>query len=269
MTKKRRLARVFAQDGKSLTLALDGSYFSSKIEGIDKVIPLIPTFVKHGLDAVLGTYGMVKRYPDAFQDVGMMLRADMSTNVFDTSVPDTTTVLSVKEALRLSADGVIVMTFPGAHNEKHTHQAVRELASQADEWNVPLIVESLPYGYAVTTESSNHAPILAAAANMAVELGADVIKTRYSGEPDDLLIAQYAKVPVLALGGPKTDDVKAYLSFVNHCLANGAKGVAVGRNIVQNKSPVAMVAALNALIHKGDSVESAYQLYQTMCLETM
>ncbi len=47
-----------------------------------------------------------------------------------------------------------------------------QLAQAADRWNVPLIVESLPYGYPVTSDDSNNPAIIAASARAAVELGA-------------------------------------------------------------------------------------------------
>lgn len=76
-----------------------------------------------------------------------------------------------------------------------------QLAQAADRWNVPLIVESLPYGYPVTSDDSNNPAIIAASARAAVELGADVIKTRFTGSPEDRLIVEAAGVPVLALEG--------------------------------------------------------------------
>lgn len=39
MSKERRLSRIFAKDGKSVTLALDGYYFSTKTkEGANKFL---------------------------------------------------------------------------------------------------------------------------------------------------------------------------------------------------------------------------------------
>lgn len=86
---------------------------------------------------------------------------------------------------------------------KKTHIMAMQLAQAADRWNVPLIVESLPYGYPVTSDDSNNPAVIAASARIAVELGADVIKTRFTGTEDDRLIVEAAGVPVLALGGPK------------------------------------------------------------------
>ncbi len=261
MSKLRRLSKIFAQDGKSLTLALDGYFFSTKTHGIDNTIKNMADLVANGLDCALVTYGMAKNYAEEFKNVSIVLRIDSTVNVYDNSVPNTQQVFDTQDALKIDADGMVCMTFPGAFNEEKTHAMVARLVKQAEEWNMPFIVESLPYGYPVTSPESNEAQVIADAARIAVELGADVIKTRFSGTADDYLIVEASIVPVLALGGPKTDTL-SYFKFVEHCMKMGAKGVAVGRNITQDVNPAAMVAGLNAIIHQGASPEEAYALYQ-------
>lgn len=261
MSKQRRLSKIFAQDGKSVTLALDGYFFSTKTEGIDNTIKKMPELVANGLDCALVTYGMARNYQKEFKDISIVLRVDSTVNVYDNSVPDTQQVFTTEDALKIDADGMVCMTFPGAFNEEKTHAMVARLVKEAEQWNMPFIVESLPYGYPVTSPESNEAKIIADAARIAVELGADVIKTRFSGIEDDYLIVEASMVPVLALGGPKTDTL-GYFKFVEHCMNMGAKGVAVGRNITQDPKPIAMVAGLNAIIHQGASPEEAYALYQ-------
>ncbi len=147
MSKERRLSRIFAKDGKSVTLALDGYYFSTKTNGIDNTINQLPALVEHGLDCALVTYGMLKNYREALNSVPVVLRVDSTVSIFDNTVPDTTPVFSVEDALKVAAEGVVCMTFPGAFNEEKTHIMAMQLAQAADRWNVPLIVESLPYGY--------------------------------------------------------------------------------------------------------------------------
>ena len=221
MSKERRLSRIFAKDGKSVTLALDGYYFSSKTNGIDNTINQLPALVESGLDCALVTYGMLKNFREVFNCVPVVLRVDSTVNIFDNTVPDTTPVFSIEDAL---------------------------------------IVESLPYGYPVTSDDSNNPAVIAASARIAVELGADVIKTRFTGTEDDRLIVEAAGVPVLALGGPKT-GIDGYFKFVQHCMQVGAKGVAVGRNITQDPQPAKVVAGLNAIIHENATAEDAYSLY--------
>ena len=118
MSKERRLARIFAKDGKSVTLALDGYYFSTKTNGIDNTINQLPALVEHGLDCALVTYGMLKNYREALNSVPVVLRVDSTVSIFDNTVPDTTPVFSVEDALKVAAEGVVCMTFPGAFNEE-------------------------------------------------------------------------------------------------------------------------------------------------------
>lgn len=262
MPKTRRMNRIFAEDGKSITLALDGFHFSAKTEGIDETIALMPKLIESGLDAVLVTYGLAKAYAESFSRIGMLVRADVSTSIFDANVPGTIASLSVEDAVRLGADGIISMTFPGAVNEAESHQIAHQLARDADRWNMPFMCETLPYGYAVTNEASNDPNVIGTSARIGTELGADIIKTRFTGGAGDQKIVELADRPVLALGGPKTANIEDYFSFVKHCIDAGASGVAVGRNITQNKDPVGVVAGLNMLIHRGGSVKEAYDAYQ-------
>lgn len=262
MTKTRRMSKIFANDGKSITLALDGYYFSTGTEGIDHTIDLLPSLVENGLDAVIVTYGMAKLYAESFANLGMIVRADLSTSVFDARIPDTTALLSVEDALKLGADGVISMTFPGAENEAASHKIAWDLARAADEWNVPFMCETLPYSYHVTSLESNQIEKIAAAARLGMELGADIIKTRLTGEPGDARIIESAKCPVFVLGGPKTANLLDYFRYVKHCFDAGAKGIAVGRNITLNRNPIGVVAGLNTIIHQNGTPEEAFQVYQ-------
>jgi fructose-bisphosphate aldolase, class I len=141
MSKTRRMSRIFSNDGKSITLALDGYYFSTKTAGIDQTIALLPQLIKNGLDAVIVTYGMAKLYADSFTDVGLVVRADLSTSIFDARIPQTTDLHSVEDALKLGADSVISMTFPGADDEVASHKMAWDLAKAAEYWNVPYMCD--------------------------------------------------------------------------------------------------------------------------------
>lgn len=263
MSKERKMSRIFSSDGKSITLALDGYYFSTKTGGIDKTIGDIPCLIENGLNSVIATYGIAKMYAKSLLDVGVIARADLSTNIFDTSVPNTTELLSIEDAMRLGADGVVSMTFPGGENEVNSHKIAWNLAKQADQWNVPFMCETLPYTYHVTSPESNQVEKIATAARIGTELGADIIKTRLTGDSSDIKIIEAAKKPVLVLGGPETNNILDYFKYVEHCMDIGAKGVAVGRKITLNQSPIGVIAGLNTIIHKNGTAEKAYEIYQS------
>lgn len=263
VSKFRSLSRIFAKDGKSITLALDGFYFTQNTDGIDRAMELLPDMRANGLNTVLVTYGSATIYEKELSDIGMLLRVDLTTTTFDPSIPKTEGVISVEEAVKLGADGIISMTFPGSAHEFASHKLARDLARDAKEWNIAFMAETLPYSYAVTTPESNSVEAIAAAGRLGAELGADIIKTRFTGQPEDALIVKKAKKPVFALGGPQTDDRLVYFTFIRHCMDMGAKGVAIGRNIIKDPDPVAMIAALNHIVHVDGTAEEAYGVYKT------
>lgn len=262
MSKLRRLNQIFAADGRAVIIALDGFAFSMNTEGIDEKTQQIDQFVHAGLDAALVTYGQAKQYEQELSNVTTILRVDANTNSYDSTVSMTNSFFDVRDALKLGASGVVCMTFPGAAmRENDTHRTLAELAHQAETWNMPVIAETLPFGYPVTSNESNDPRYIATAARLDVELGADIIKTRFSGQKEDLLIVENANRPVLALGGPKADHL-TYFKFVQHCIKVGACGVAVGRNIVQDPNPMGMIAALHALVHDEVDANHALEMYQ-------
>lgn len=252
--------RIFGADGRSVSLALDGFGFAEKTAGVDDAARKVPLMAEYGLNNVLVTYGQARNFADCFTDVGLTLRVDVTAGLYDASVPDTMPAFDVTDALRIGADGVVIMNFPGAHNEVPSNSFAVKLARQSTEWNLPFMCESLPYGYPVTTPESADPAKIATAARFSEELGADIIKTRFSGTDEDRLIVDNCTVPVLALGGPKSDH-ETYFGFVQHVIACGASGVAVGRNITQDPKPLAMVSALGALVHEDATAAQAMTIY--------
>lgn len=262
MSKFRRMNQIFATDGRAVVAALDGFAFSMTTSGIDDTSLQIDQLVNAGLDTALVTYGQAKTYERELAKVTTVLRVDANTNIYDSSVPNTQLFFNIKDALKLGASGVVCMTFPGASKrEADSHHMLTKLAHQSAKWEVPVIAETLPFGYPVTSSKSNDPHYIATAVRLSAELGADIIKTRFTGTKDDALITGSTSQPVLALGGPKTDTL-TYFKFVQHCIEIGARGVAVGRNITQSQSPVGIVAGLNAIVHNKVDANTAFEIYK-------
>jgi len=261
MTSARRCERIFSDDGKTVILALDAPYFATNIKGVDAAVAAVPEMSRHGLDAVLVPSGIAQRGYRSLRDIAMVLRCDMVTDVYDGTVPATFMVNTALDAVQLAADGVVVMAFPGTASHVGHQVQTQKLHEDCVKYQMPLIVEALPFGYLPTEPRHSDPANIATAVRIAAELGADVVKTRYSGGSGDELIAAATDVPVVALGGPKA-DLEGYLGFMRHCIDAGAAGVAVGRNIVEDPDPVAKVAALAAIVHGGATPAEAVALYR-------
>jgi DhnA family fructose-bisphosphate aldolase class Ia len=57
-------------------------------------------------------------------------------------------------------------------------------------------------------------------------------------------------VPIVILGGEKTDTLEAVFNDVYNSLQAGGKGIAMGRNIWQHGRTKAMVEAMVGLVHE-------------------
>jgi putative autoinducer-2 (AI-2) aldolase len=67
-------------------------------------------------------------------------------------------------------------------------------------------------------------------------------------------------VPIVIAGGKKLPERDA-LELAWKAINYGAAGVDMGRNIFQAGDPIAMLKSINAIVHAGESVDKAWQLY--------
>jgi DhnA family fructose-bisphosphate aldolase class Ia len=259
----RSLSRIVAPDGRSVILALDAYAFNGSDPGIDETAALVPQMAEVGLDCVLVSKGLARRSAVSLQKVGMVLRCDSATSPFESSLPASFVVNDALDAVRVGADGVVVMSFPGQADHERLQLQTVELYRGCREYGLPLVIEALPFSFLGSEASHRDPKNVGAAVRLAVEFGADVVKTRFSGEEGDELITAGANVPVVALGGPKA-ELEGYLNFVRNCVDRGAAGVAVGRNVREDPYPVAKVSALVALVHGDASVAEALDIYRDL-----
>lgn len=104
--------------------------------------------------------------------------------------------------------------------------------------------------------ADSRAPELVAhAASLAADLGADIVKTDYPGTPEQMAdVVRACPIPVIVAGGPRTADTEAVLAQVSDALRGGAAGVAMGRNVFQAERPGRTAAAIARLVHESPHV---------------
>ena len=93
---------------------------------------------------------------------------------------------------------------------------------------------------------------------IACEIGCDFMKVGYA--PGFERIVDETFVPLVVLGGAKTDNEKEFLASIKNAMDAGASGVAIGRNVWGGGNTVNMTRALAAIIHKDASVDEAYAI---------
>ena len=249
--------------GKTVIVAIDHGIFAGPMKGLEKPERTLEEIVEGGADAILVTPGIYQKYIDIIAQggLGVLLRIDESGTIYNPSRAEREQYItcSVSHAVKLGADGVVVMGFIGSRNEPRSLSIVSKVAEEAREYGLVFLAEMYPIEPGATNP---HDPnVVKVATRFAAEVGADFIKTFYTGDPQSFReVVESTPIPIVILGGPKRESVEAVLRDVEGAIEAGAIGVAFGRNIWQYKQPAKMVKALAKIVHEGVSVEEALKI---------
>lgn len=254
----RRFHRLFGSDGRSVVIAMDHGITDGAVAGLESPEPVLAQVIAGGADVILTSVGIARHFSKQLKDVGLILRCDGATSPLLEHQREL--LLGVNDVLNTGADAAAAMYFPGIVNGHTSTIYFPRLASEAHRWNIPIMAEALPYGFEAHP-ASHEVNAVADTCRMAIENGADVIKTFYTGERESFgKIIRSCYRPVLVLGGPKTRSDREFLTSIRDALDAGAAGVVIGRNVWQSPSPLAMTQALVALVHRDASVDDALRI---------
>ncbi|MDR2708286.1 MAG: 2-amino-3,7-dideoxy-D-threo-hept-6-ulosonate synthase [Nitrososphaerota archaeon] len=254
--KNRRIKRIFQQDNRAIIVPMDHGVTVGPIQGITNMQQTINQLVKGGVDAVLIHKGIVKTVDTI--DTGLIVMLNGMSNL-NPNMNNKTQVCSVKEATRIGADAVAVHVNIGAQDEDKMLSTLGKVAEECESFGLPLLAMMYPRGPKITNE---HAPeAVAHAARIGAELGADIIKTNYTGTIESFKqITESCPVPVLIAGGPKCKNTEDLLQTTSDALKAGASGLSMGRNVFQWDNQALITKALSTIVHKGASVEQAKKI---------
>ena len=249
---KNRLSRIIKpRTGKTVMLAVDHGYFQGPTTGLKDLKKTVSPLLSNA-DCLFITRGMVRTSIDPRSDIAVCLRVSGGPSILgELSNEDITT--SMEEALRLNAAGVGMSIFVGAKNEDRTIANLGRLVNEAERYGMPVLAVT-----AVGKEMGRDARYLGLACRMAAEIGAHLVKTYYC--KDFYKVIEGCPVPVVMAGGKKIPERDA-LEMTANAIKEGASGVDMGRNIFQSDSPLGMIRAVRAIVHKGASVDDAFEIY--------
>ncbi|MFE1439670.1 2-amino-3,7-dideoxy-D-threo-hept-6-ulosonate synthase [Streptomyces sp. NPDC058739] len=243
-----RLRRLFRHDdGRLLVVPMDHSVTDGPLRPGD-LDSLVGELSGTGVDAVVLHKGSLRQVdPRRFGDMSLILHLNASTR----HAPDPDAkylVAHVEEALRMGADAVSVHVNLGSRQEARQVSDLAAVAEECDRWNVPLL--AMVYARGPQIVDGRAPELVAHAATLAADLGADIVKTDYAGTPERMAqVVRACPIPLIVAGGPRAADTDAVLSYVSDALSGGAAGVAMGRNVFQAERPGRTAAAVARLVH--------------------
>ncbi len=161
--------------------------------------------------------------------------------------PISTQFCSVKEAIDIGAKGVGYTIYVGSKHEGQMFKEFGKIEEEAHKKGLAVIAWMYPRGKAVPNEMSRE--ILAYSARVGLELGADILKIKYNGNMTDLkwMVKVAGKAKIVIAGGAKKDGSE-FLSDAADIMKAGAAGIAVGRNVWQNKDPFKITEDLKKIV---------------------
>ena len=247
---QRRLSRIFKDDGKTVIIAMDHGVGLSVNPALDDMEGKIKAVVKGGADAILTTYGAANRFEAALKDVGLIIRMDGGGSTLNDVDENSRILYSVEDIVKMGADAMACMGFPGSPYEYDSMKNVAYLSSEGRKWGLPLIAEMIPGGFSPAIENSVQNLVLAA--RTGCEYGASVIKTSFNGTAEEYrAVIRASYQPVVVLGGEKAKDMRSLFEALEAAMEAGASGVAIGRNVWKHDDPEAVTRALVDIVHNG------------------
>jgi len=252
-----RLRRIFQGD-KALVVAMDHGVSSGPVAGLEDVRKAVASVAKGGATAVVLHKGVVRQAKDYLGGgLGLILHLSASTSL-STHANRKVQVTQVDEAISYGADGISVHVNLGGSDDEVMLADLGSAAAACDRFGMPLLAMMYPRGENI--KNPYDVEVVKHVARVGAELGADVVKTVYTGAPETFKeVVRGTPVPVIVAGGPKMDSERTVLEMIAGALAGGAAGVSIGRNVFQAQDPVGMTRAMARMIFDGSTVDEVYR----------
>ncbi len=253
---KNRLSRIFRPDtGHTVMLAIDHGYFQGPTSGLERVdvtiLPLAPY-----ADALMCTRGILRSTIPPSHRGGVVVRASGGPSILK-ELSNEHTAVDIEDAARLNVHAVAVQVFIGGEFETQSVQNLTKLVDDGYRVGIPVLGVT-----AVGKELVRDERYLGLATRICAELGAQVVKTYYCERGFEHVVAG-CPVPIVMAGGKKLPELDA-LTMAYRAIQEGAAGVDMGRNIFQSDCPVAMIQAVNKVVHEGLKPEDAFEAYRSL-----
>lgn len=242
------------KDGKALYLAYDqGLEHGPSQDFNDKNIDpryIIDIAKKGKFQALVFQKGIAEKYQSEIKKskIPLILKLNGKTSLYKGEAISRQ-LCTVKEAISLGAAAVGYTIYIGSAHESLMMNEFEKIEEEAHAKALPIILWIYPRGKEIKSDTSKE--IMSYAARVGLELGADIIKLKYGGNPSDLQWAVKAagRTKVVVAGGPPISESQL-LKQTSDIIKAGAIGLAVGRNLWQNPHPLNITKKIQAIIWK-------------------
>ena len=262
--KKVRMSRlVNAKSNKMMAITVDHAISRgiAPMTGLHQIQETIDKIILGRPDAMTMTKGIAEHCMwDHAGQVAMLMKVSNYSPV----APTKDTVFgSVDEAIRMGADAVSMGAMTLGDFQGEQFEIIGKYSEECMAKGMPLIGHVYPKGESVPADKRTAWENIAYCVRSACELGMDIVKTTYTGDPDSMakvVSCVPSSFRVVIQGGDACKTLDDYLQMTRDAMDCGVGGVTMGRFVWDYKDVTALVIALRYLIHEGYSVKETKEL---------
>ena len=253
---KKHLANIFNPvSGNTVMFAFDHGYFMGSVSGLERLDLLLPKLMPY-IDVLMCTRGALRTCIDPSCRKAVALRATSGSSMVQDDLSHEILAVDAEEAVRLNADCLAIQTFIGGDGQLSSLKNLEDAVNMGCRYSIPVLGV-----VAVGKQMERTSKFFKLATRMLAELGANMVKTYYCDDFEEVVAA--CPVPIVVAGGKKLPENEA-LTLAYNAIKGGAHGVDMGRNIFQSLHSVEMLQAVNKIVHEGFTDKEAYEFYQDL-----
>ncbi|RQG90065.1 fructose-1,6-bisphosphate aldolase [Natrarchaeobius halalkaliphilus] len=252
--------------GNAVIVAIDHGLSHGRLERFEDPEATLQTVLEGNPDGILAGIPFLRRFDSLLSEHPDLVTVGTVDQPVDSTLPGDREnaeihhqAFSVEEAARVGVDAIKTALVFGREDPDvlaNNLQLISEVSETARAYGIDSVVEPTLWGQ--RAEDELDAEYLAHANRIGFEIGADILKSPYTGDPESFApIAEDAPVPMYIAGGPAQDDDAAVLEMVRSGMDAGIHGVMFGRTIWKHDDPAGMIAAIKSIVHEDASVQDA------------
>ena len=242
------------------------------LENINEINKYMEIFRKSRATGIIISYGYLKYSADYFMGKGVpslifVIDWINITKAYKGTVPynETRTGIctSIEEAIKYGADGVMTYLTLGFDDPQLEVEEIKKnglVIKECEKVGLPVIIEPI-----VADFKNRHIffdkEYLKINDRIAAEIGADIVKSQYSGDPESFReIVENCAAPIMIAGGPQTGSMEETLQMVRDAVSAGAAGTIVGRRIFQSDDVAKNLEAVCKIVYDEVPVNKNIQI---------
>lgn len=255
-----RMSRlVNAKSDKMMAITVDHSISRGIMHGLIPIQETIDKIVAGGPDAITMTKGIAELcLPQHAGKVSLLLKCSSYSPVqptYDAWFGD------VEEGVRMGADAVSMGAMMLGQFQAEQIRDIGMMSKQCMAAGMPLVAHMYPKGESVKPEDRTKWENIAYCVRAGAELGVDIIKTTYTGDPKTMeKVVKCCPARVVIQGGDVGNTAEDYMQMTRDAMDVGVGGVTFGRFVWEYQDITSLVKALRSIIHENASVKEAVQM---------